>query len=183
MILLTGAFSFAQGSYQPTQIQVIPASELSITGDTNINTFECEFNASYTSEAQKIFYSQNKSQINFTGAILKLDTKGFDCGNKAINKDFNSLVKSDRHPEILLEVNRVKIDSKTSGIANVCITIAGRQKVYDVPVQIKNDEIAQFSGTLELNINDYGLEPPKKLFGMIQVKDEIEIKFNLKVKN
>lgn len=181
-ILLTGAFSFAQGSYQPTQIEVLPASELSITGDTNINTFECNFNASYTKEAQKIFYSHNKSQINFNGAILKLNTEGFDCGSKAINKDFHALIQSEKHPEILLEVNKVKIQSPSKGLANVCITIAGIQKFYDVPVQIKNDEVAHFQGVLGLDINDFGLEPPKKLFGIIQVKDEIEINFDLKVR-
>ena len=56
-------------------------------------------------------------------------------------------------------------------------------KIYDIPVEIQNhDKISTFKGTLELNINDFKLEPPTKLFGMIVVKDNIEINFDLKVK-
>ncbi len=40
-------------------------------------------------------------------------------------------------------------------------------------------EISEFKGILKLDIKDFDLEPPKKLFGMIVVKDEIEINFDL----
>lgn len=182
MLLLMNAFSFAQNNYTPTKIEVLPSSELSITGDTNINTFECDFNTSYTQEAQNIFFSKDQTEIFFTGALLKLNTEGFDCGSKPINKDFHALIQSDEYPEILLEVNRVKIKSESKGVANVCITIAGHQKFYDVPVIIRNGTVINFEGKLSLNINDFNLEPPKKLFGMIQVKDDIQINFDLKIK-
>lgn len=120
--------------------------------------------------------------MNFRGAILVLNNKGFDCGNKGINQDFHDLLKSDQYPEILLEINQVKLRTKEFGVATICITMAGKQKYYDVPINIKDEHIAQFQGELELNIQDFNLEPPKKLFGIIVVKDEIEINFDLKVK-
>lgn len=181
-LLITGAFSHAQNGFHEKRVTILPSSGLSITGDTNINKFQCVFNTAYLKEAQKIYYSRKDSIMNFRSAILVLNTNGFDCGNKGINQDFHDLIKSDQYPEILLEINQVRLRTKEFGVAKICITMAGKQKYYDVPINIKDGTIAQFQGELELNIKDFNLEPPKKLFGIIVVKDEIEINFDLRVK-
>jgi hypothetical protein len=182
LLLFSVAFTNAQNGFQERKVTVLPSSQLSIDGDTNINKFECIFDTQFLKEAQKVHYSRKDSIMNFTGAVLVLNTLGFDCGNKGINQDFHDLIKSDQYPEILLEINKVKLRTKEFGVATICITMAGKQKFYDVPINIKDGKIAQFQGKLELNIKDFDLEPPKKLFGIIVVKDEIEIGFDLKVK-
>ena len=182
-MMLTFAGSLkAQDAFHTKQVQVLPSSELSITGDTNINSFECVFDTSYLKELQAVSYLLNQSTIDFQGAKLTLETRGFDCGSKPINRDFNELIKADKYPQIFLELNRVELISPTKGIASVYITIAGKQKLYDIPINIEKGEISHLQGKLELSINDFGLVPPKKLFGMIVVKDDIQISFNLKVK-
>ena len=181
-LLLIGTFANAQVTLKMKEVAVLPSSQLSITGDTNINKFECIFNTSYLEKAQQVSYTRKDSIMNFSGAILTLNTQGFDCGNKGINQDFHDLIKSDQYPEILLELSNVTLHSKTFGIANICITMAGKQKFYKVPVNIQDGKTAHFKGELELNIKDFNLEPPKKLFGIIKVKDEIEIAFDLCVK-
>ena len=182
MLLFCATFLHAQNDFHKKRVQVLPSSELTINGDTNINAFECTFNTKYLKESHNLFYSQTNSTINFTGAILVLDTDGFDCRSKAINKDFQDLIKSDEYPEINLELSQVKVVSPTKGIATVCITIAGKQKFYDVFINLENGEISHYQGVLELDINDFNLEPPKKLFGIIKVKDDIQINFDLRVK-
>lgn len=182
MLMFCGTITQAQDNFEKKTVQVLPTSSLTITGDTNINKFTCNFDTSYLKEPQLIHFSENNSEINFTGAVLTLVTKGFDCGSKAINKDFHALIKSDQHPEIFLEMNKVKLISPTKGVARVCITIAGKQKFYDLPVNIKKGKISEFKGKLELDIKDFDLEPPKKLFGIIVVKDDIQINFDLRVK-
>ncbi|MFD0976721.1 YceI family protein [Salinimicrobium gaetbulicola] len=182
MLLFTGAFTNAQNGFHQKKVTVLPSSQLAINGDTNINKFQCDFDTAFLKEAQQVYYSRKDSIMDFTGAILVLNTRGFDCGNKGINQDFHDLIKSDKYPEIHLEISKVKLRTKTFGVATICITMAGKQKFYEVPINIKDGEIAQFQGELELNIKDFKLEPPKKLFGIIVVKDEIEISFDLKVK-
>lgn len=182
IMLFCGAFTNAQSNPKEKTVKVLPSSELTITGDTNINKFTCVFDTSFLKEPQTVSYSEKASVIDFSNARLRLPTKGFDCGSKPINKDFYELIKADKYPEIVLELHKVTLKDATSGIANICILIAGKEKYYDVPVAIKTGEIAEFKGSMELNINDFGLEPPKKLFGMIVVKDDIQINFDLRVK-
>jgi hypothetical protein len=182
IMLFCGAFTNAQSNLKEKTVKVLPSSGLTITGDTNINKFTCVFDTSFLREPQAIGYSDNGSVISFSNARLRLHTKGFDCGSRPINRDFKELIKADEYPEIVLELNKVNLKDRSSGIANICIKIAGKQKYYDVPVAIKTGEVAEFKGRMELNINDFGLKPPKKLFGIIVVKDDIQINFDLKVK-
>lgn len=182
MLLFAGGVLSAQNDFHTKTVVVLPSSELTIDGDTNISKFQCEFDTSYLEEENSFKYVSTPSEIIFKGAILTLETKGFDCGSRGINKDFHSLIKSDKYPQIFLQLAKVKLTAANKAMARVYITIAGIEKFYDIPVEIQNGNISTFKGTLELNINDFKLEPPKKLFGMIVVKDNIQINFDLKVK-
>lgn len=66
-------------------------------------------------------------------------------------------------------------------MAQVEISIAGKKKQYVVPMKIVSTPATCFEGSLQLDINDFELQPPKKLFGMIKVKEDIEINFNLRL--
>jgi hypothetical protein len=180
LFLLTigcSAFSFSQNSFQ-----ILPESQLTITGETNISEFLCAFNTSSISNIKNIKFEGNPEEIHFENAILKLDTQGFDCGNKGINKDFQTMIKSSEYPEIQLELRELLFKTPHQAIALLRISIAGKQKDYKVPVIIKEKPV-QYVGKLNLDINDFELTPPKKLFGLIVVKEEIQINFNLIVEN
>ncbi|NJW52328.1 YceI family protein [Salinimicrobium oceani] len=181
LVLFCGSIIYAQ-DYQKKQITILPASNLTIIGDSNIAKFQCKFDTSYLEGTQQISFTQTGHQIKFQGASLTLNNRGFDCGSKGINSDFHDLLQTRKHPEIVLELNEVALSSNNKGLATIYISIAGKKKHFQVPVSIKNGAIAQFQGILSLNIKDYDLEPPKKLFGMIVVKDVIEIEFDLHVK-
>lgn len=181
LVLFTGAMTYAQ-DFQKRKATVLPGSDLTIIGDSNIAAFQCEFETSYLEGTQEIGYNQTGNEIRFTGAILSLNNRGFDCGSRGINNDFHDLLKTKEYPKILLEMEKIDLQSPAKAVANVAITIAGIKKYYEVPVIIKTGVISEFKGFLVINIKDFKLEPPKKLFGMIKVKDEIEIKFDLLVK-
>jgi hypothetical protein len=170
--------SFSQNSFQ-----ILPESQLTITGETNINKFLCAFNTSLIPKSKNIKFKGNPGEIHFENAILKLDNQGFDCGNRAINKDFQALIKSNEYPEIQLELRELLFETSQQAIALLRISIAGKQKDYRVPVIIKENPVVQYAGKLKLDINDFNLTPPKKLFGLIVVKEDIEINFNLIVEN
>lgn len=182
MLLFSGAFTNAQNNFHDKTITILPESKLNITGDTNISAFECTFDTGYLKKAQNLRYKGKDSHLKFTDAVLTLNTQGFDCGNDRINKDFHDLIKSEQYPEIFLELSEIKITEDELAMATVSITIAGITKEYHLPVEIRKGDISVYKGNLELDINDFGLEPPKKLFGMIKVKDEIQINFDLVVK-
>ncbi|MEH6407800.1 MAG: YceI family protein [Leeuwenhoekiella sp.] len=164
--------------YSKMVINDLKESDLFIIGKTNVNTFTCLFNINYLKKCQEVFYIENDGEFNFKNAVLVLDTQGFDCGSKPINRDFNKLLQTDEYPEITIEVRKAQI-AETGANAIVAIGIAGKALEYKVPVTIINTPKTHFKGVLQLKLSDYELELPKKLFGLIEVKDEIEIHFNI----
>lgn len=174
--------AFGQTSFHSTSIKILPTSTLSITGDTNINKFLCSFNTELIADYNLINYSANDSGIHFKNAILKLDYSGFDCGNKAINKDFKKLIKAEEHPEITLELKEILLDDLQKATAKVIINIAGKTSTYLVPVKIDSEDNLQYKGSLSINISDFDLQPPRKMFGLIVIKENIKINFILKIK-
>lgn len=181
LFLISGPIVSAQNSYNNTKVQILPESKLTISGDTNINEFECEFNTAHLDENTNLRYKINKSNIVFENAVLNLDNKGFDCGNKGINRDFRDLIKSDQYPEIILTLKEIDLENPELAKAKVIICIAGIEKKYQVPVEISKGKVPHFKGKINLNIRDFKLEPPKKALGLIVVKEEIEVNFNLTV--
>jgi len=173
----------AQDKDEKTTVQILADSELTITGDTNINKFRCEFNTSMLERTKKIEFRVTNSNVTFKDAVLSLNNMGFDCGNKKINKDFHALLETEIYPEIALELLEVNMKDRKLAIATIKISIAGKQKQYTLPVEVRNEPVNCFIGHLKLDINDFDLKPPKKMFGLIVIKEEIEINFNLTVKN
>lgn len=182
MVLFFSAFTNAQNSFQHTTVKILPQSKLNITGDTNIKSFECVFDMKYLKkDTQLQFIKDDPSHIRFKNALLSLNTKGFDCGSRPINNDFHKLIQSDKYPHILLELLEVRLQEKGSANAVVNITIAGIRREHTFPVKFSEGDVSRINGILLLDIKDFDLEAPKKLFGMIVVKDEIKINFNLAV--
>lgn len=182
LILCFTSFGVAQNNFEKTTVQILPGSHLTITGDTNISKFKCDFDTKSLERTKPIEFKVTDNHINFKNAVLKLDNRGFDCGNRAINKDFHELLKTEQYPEITLELTEVHMYDEKNASAHIKITIAGKKKDYALPIQINGTANKSFAGKLSLDIKDFGLEPPKKMFGLIVIKDEIEINFNLAVK-
>lgn len=179
LVFLFSLKGWTQNGFVAKSIEISQDSELSITGDTNINKFGCDFNTFYLEQCTDVVYHKNGNTISFKNAVLSLKNEGFDCGNKAINKDFNSLLNTKKYPKITLELTEITLFKADKGNACVKIVIAGKEKVFVVPVDIVVAPANRFIGKLKLDIGDFGLEPPKKLLGLIVIKEEIEINFDL----
>lgn len=178
--LLVGFGAFAQNSYTETVVRINPNSELNILGSSNVNSFQCVFNAAVLTNPKQVAFVQKEDQVFFKEAVLKLQNTGFDCGNKGITRDFHELLNTRQYPQILMELLELKkFDSQTAH-ASVKITIAGKSNTYTLPIRMKNNQNnSDFTGKLKLDITDFGLEAPKKALGLIVVREEIEIDFCL----
>ncbi|WP_168194587.1 YceI family protein [Antarcticibacterium arcticum] len=180
-LLMFTTLGFAQSASSNKTVNILPNSKLTITGDTNISDFSCAFNSQMIPSTRKVKVKEVNSEFHFENAILKLDNTGFDCGSKGINKDFHALIKTEEYPEISLELKKLCINTPSQATADLFISIAGKTKAYKLPVKIVDGKIPQYKGNLSLNINDFNLKPPKKVFGLIVVKEDIDINFHLNV--
>ena len=174
LMLFSVVVGMAQGK---KNITISSQSQLVISGDTNIRDFLCHYNSYRLQKSHVLEIAESSEEITFNKAVLVLRNEGFNCGNKQINKDFHALLKTEEYPEISLELKRLGHITSTGATADVIITIAGVQKAFQLKVQNSADNC--ITGNLTLDIRDFGLEPPRKAFGLIKVKEDIVINFNL----
>lgn len=156
-------------------------STLHIQGKTNVSKFSCFFDFDFIKDGVSLSYEKQGDVIVFKNAKLKIKNQGFDCGGKAINKDFHKLLKTEKYPEILMNLKKVNLHNKAldSVRTNVEFTLNNITKAYNIQNYYCIDKkTMQFCGTVDLNIEDFDLKPPKKVLGIIKVKNVITIDYN-----
>lgn len=180
--LLVG-FGFSDPERE-TKIRVASDSKVIISGTTNVNGFTCRYNLKEMELPIRLAYDDKLEQIQFSNAQLKLANNCFDCGGKAINKDFRELLKTEEHPEVelrLLYVDPPQPNDSKIGVG-MEIKIAGTVRIYETRLYCKQQGDIWVDGTIPLKLTDFGLDPPKKVLGMIKVHDEIKVQVALRLK-
>jgi hypothetical protein len=162
-------------------IYISSDSKMFIKGTSNVNKFECHYNVSNINNPIPVKLTQEGQTLYFKNTRLILDSSCFDCGGKAINKDFKSILKANEYPNIILNVIELNMIPNESNKVEVSmdIEIAGIKKPYKMIANLASSSNYEISGKLKLNINHFNLQPPKKMFGLIIVSEIIEINFDM----
>ncbi len=142
-----------------------------IDGSTNVNTFRCvnnHFNAEYG-----VYIFTEKKLPNI---ILKI--KDFDCGNKMMTKDFQNILNAEKYPDMILQfISFTKMQNNY--IAVVEVRMMNQSKRYSVTFEVENHRLI---GRKTVKFSDFKITPPKKMGGMIVVKDNLDLTFSLATK-
>jgi len=175
-ILAVLSLGFFLPTNETADIYIKKGSQISITGNSNVNCFTCHYSQTIAEGCQQIKYEYENDSYNLKNAELNLESKAFDCGGRMINKDFNKLMESEHHPHIKISFDKIKIIENDFQVTAE-IEIADKINSYDF--MISSENTTNYLGTLELNIEDFGMEAPHKLFGAIKVEPDIIINFDL----
>ena len=183
LIILMSAFKSDNFLTKKTSMVILPSSYLSIMGKTNISQFKCDLNISRIDSLVLIEYAKNDENILFKETKLLVHNSCFDCGTKTMNKDFLELLRTPEYPNILLKLKKIDINPNLENqvFAHIDIKVAGVSKPYIAPVNLNQKEILKIYGCLDLKLTDFNIPPPKKMLGLIAVKDEFQISFDLEL--
>lgn len=181
-VLMALAFTNRDSAITNTTVIITSDSSLVVRGTTNVSTFSCVFNINKFKNPIQVNYYMDGDKMAFNKTALILETSCFDCGGKAINSDFQKILKSDKYPQITLFLKEIsQIENTLDFQALVNIDVAGITKTYKIPVKFKKNNDMLITGNLAISAADHNLEMPNKLFGLIYVNDKIEIYFQLTI--
>lgn len=182
-VSILATLAFTNELVKSTSVIIAPSSKIVIKGRTNVNTFKCQYNVLKLSKPINVYFRKQSDEIVFEKTTLALENANFDCGGKAINNDFQELLKSETYPKIFIKLKEIsKYPNDENRIQTLLdIEIAGVSRSYSIPVEFENEDTLIIKGLLTLNLRDFNLEPPKKALGLIVVKDTIDINFQLRV--
>ena len=105
-----------------------------------------------------------------------------------ITRDFCHTLKADKYPYINIELVYLDLDAENLWISQKIegkleVIIAGQMKtlILDFQPEPSGGNSIILKGSVDLLFDDFGLEAPEKLFGLIKVEDSIKAEFKLKL--
>jgi hypothetical protein len=131
---------------------------------------------------------QDKScGITFLKNEMAVPVQNFSCGNDMITKDFWQTLNASQHPNLVIEFltlddsNRLDHGKSVSG--EVSISLAGVTKKFRISYVMKGNTGQMFSltGNHKLCFSDFNLKAPRKMLGLIQVQEDLEVEFHLRL--
>lgn len=172
---------------QNGKVRLSDDSKLSIKGKSNVNEFRCQAEHDLQQDTLNYFYKVSDDTVTVNGVLLQLEIDQFDCGKRAINRDFRSTLKYQEYPFIEIILNELVLEDPSDIIpktALITIRIAGVEQNYEVPLHSFSTSEDHFTvgGNKVLHMTDFGLVPPSPLMGLIKVEDELDIEFDLVIR-
>ncbi len=167
-----------------TTLVIEPQSTFSLRGVSNVNTFSCEIVEGFCGEELNVCFVENEDIIEFENTQFSVSVDEFDCRNRYITRDMKKALKQEAFPLMnfkLLSISRLE----DNPLAEMLITISGKSNFYHLKYSMERIK----ENTYRLNLNsefymqDFDIEPPSALLGLIKVANTIEVDIELVISN
>jgi polyisoprenoid-binding protein YceI len=187
--LATAATTAGAQSASAIRLRLLPGTELSISGTSNVHDFHCKTNKinayidvdpGYTKDLTKVARPIVSVKVNIA-------VKSLSCGNRKMDENMYATLKADQNQLIrytlsgydILNGSATAFAAKTNGT----LTILGKDKT--VAMKVDATRLTEGKATAEgeetLLMSDFGIKPPSFMFGTMRVGNEVKVKFNLTV--
>ena len=161
------------------------SSTLRITGKTTLAGFGCDITGYY--QADTIIYIENddRNRIVPLKGSLNIGIHSFDCHNKILTNDLRKTLKATEYPTFIVRfvaLERMPVLELNKDVVKgwIDIELAGVCKRFEIFYEIQKAELGiQLNGNRSFCFSDFKLVPPKKLGGIIKVKDDFQVDFKL----
>ncbi|MEO0007747.1 MAG: hypothetical protein RJA20_1943 [Bacteroidota bacterium] len=180
LFLLTVSLANAQQNCHAT------GGSMRIKGTSNVHEWDCSgyevrANGSLTTDASGL-KTINSLYVEIPVKAIK-STKGSIMDNKMYDA-----LKADGNPNVAYSLERVTgINKRGSGYdinTTGYLKIAGVSRKVDMYVwgQVGGDQSITFNGSKKIKMTDFGISPPTALMGTMTTGDEVEVIFQVTLK-
>lgn len=172
----------------------LAGSKVATNGKTNVKPFSCIYLYNQMSPVSEALLSSDTGsfKVDFKNTFLIIASKSLECGNKGMNRDLARSLKADIYPNISLRIVEalplagvtIDLSRESKFKVNASLTVAGVTKSISIITTGKylGNGVYHFSGFYSLDMTDFNVEPPTALFGIIKVRKDLEIQFDMKVR-
>lgn len=173
---------------QSSSATLLEKSSMQIDGTSNVHDWTADveqlnFDVSFDQSAVEGDTLQNP----VTDLSLTIPVEGLESGKGRMNGKMYDALKKEEHPTITFEMSSSELteaaSADTSFMLNTtgALTIAGTSNDISFPVEgtIQDDGTFKFTGSYEIDMNDYNVDPPTAMFGAVRSGEMVTINFEL----
>lgn len=190
-LIAAAAFAAPASAQQPVRLQLAAGSTLSLEGTSTLHGFTCK------TDKLEAFIDVDpgyrlKQMTEVAHPILKtrviIPVKSLKCGDGKLEKNMYETLKADKNATItyILSTYELIAGSRSatgfSADTKGLLTISGKENSINMPIKSERAVNGSVSatGTYALLMTDFGIKPPKFMFGTLKVGNKITVKFNIK---
>ena len=167
-----------------------PTDRVWFEGASNIRKFTCN--------ARKVYVSTEAAPENFERtkvdgvpavrkAAVDVPVKSLDCGIGLQNTHLFETLGASDHPDITFVLNTYSVErvqDKRNVTIEGALRIAGveRSMRFSGNAFRKEDGEWTLTGNRVINVREFGIAPPRRFFGLLRVRDEVTVHFELAVR-
>lgn len=197
---------------QALTLRVANGSGVALDGTTNIGGWSCkggDIDGTLRTEVEWADAERWLDAIalrpseSLTGTAGSFETPEFafsipvasiECGNSAMEKDLREAMKYPSFTQIRFEyesVAELRVLRGAAGNAtfqlfvNGSLTLAGQQRPIRLDVRVVRTGKRAFeaTGKVRLRMTEFDVAPPVALFGLIRAHDQLDVTFNLRLRD
>lgn len=181
-------FIFSSATAQDVTLNLTDIQQFKIDGDSNVKTWDADITEA---EGTLIFSAVDElaldslSSVSFKSMTITIPVSEIESGSGGLTKNMHKYLKEDDHPIItfnLTEVTSVELDGNSATIiADGVINAAGvdHSTTLNVDAVLNEDGTITFSGSQDLLMTSFNIDPPTAVFGTIRARDEIVILYSV----
>ncbi len=168
---------------------VTDASTMTIYGSANVTDWEAKVNTirgeiSLRNADQADFSEADASWLE--SVSISMTVEDIDSDSRRMNNNMHGYLKKDEYPEITYRLVEVR-ELAQSDNPGVVLTVRGiiaaagveQEIVHDVEIVRSESGGLVVSGSQDLKMTEFGIDPPTAVFGSIRSRDEMTITFEL----
>lgn len=190
-MLAAVAVSAPLAAQQSSRLQLLPGSTLTIEGTSTLHGFTCKTDQmeAYI-DVDPAFRIKQLTEV--AHPIVKtrvvIPVKSLKCGEGKMDKNMYETLKVNENPTITYVLSTYSLvqgsATETAFAANTegLLTIVGKDKTIAMPIKAQKgtDGITTATGKYTLLMTDFGIKPPKFMFGALRVGNQVVVTFNIK---
>ncbi len=179
----------AQIHYVPTDESRVWIEGSATTRDFTCSTQHLDGRARLPAEATRTSLRELGEDEPATPALhATVPVRTLDCGRRRQNRDLYEAMKADEHPAIHYELLDVEVvaEPDSAGAPYVLnatgrLTVAGVARTVSFRLEGRRlaDGRVRARGSLPLKMTDFGIDPPTALLGLIRVRDDLVVHFDI----
>lgn len=192
LALLVAGFVVPTGAWtlSPEQLTLQPESKLWVEGTSTVRSFSCR--------ATEVLATVEASGANAVARLMTgekavqsvnvvVPSEKLDCGNGTMNDHMRKALKVSESPTIAFHVTSYELAKEANGVTGTLtgtLSLGGETKAITVPATgAMHAGALHVTGAYPLAMSDYHLKAPSLMFGRIKVRDQVTVKFDLRLKS
>lgn len=159
-------------------------------GSSNIRNFTCsakQVNVSAEAALEDFARTKNDGLPAIKSAALEVPVRSLDCGIGLQNSHLFETLSATTHPSITFVLSNYAVEG--SGVDRV-VRINGALRIAGVERNVvirgkmirAQDGQLMLAGDRDLDVSDFGVQPPKRFLGLLRVRKEVTVHFLVAVR-